>query len=247
MPFDYSKITSKLSDIELNSLNNAETYVSSVMPKDDVHGFGHVWRVVINCVDFIHLFDIDTGTSDRRPFQPFILLFAAWFHDIGRTKEELLKKNHSLISGDMTREYISHHPDCIPIFNLTNVPIHNPKHEARTIIVKENQERTIEHIIECIESHSFSAGRQQNSLEAQLLSDADKIDALGSIGIYRAACFQQDNGTGIEGLIQHFHEKLLILDEKIHTHVGKEFAKRRIKKMREYLKDLEEETRLIKK
>jgi uncharacterized protein len=233
MSFNYNKIGTLLKDKEIASLKLAEEYVHKNMPKDDVHGFGHVHRVVVNCVEFIQSLQY----KQDEKFDSFILLFAAWFHDIGRIQEEKLKKNHALISGDMTREYIAKNPTCIPAC----MPIFVSKKVIQSVNAQDNQKQTIERIIECIQSHSFSSGRSQDSFEAKLLSDADKIDALGSIGIYRAACYQHDNGTGIEGLIIHFHEKLLILDQQLHTSVGKEYGSRRVQRMREYLQNLKEE------
>jgi uncharacterized protein len=191
---------------KINWLKKAESHAFNMMPNDDLHGIGHVVRIIIN----IQLL-IKSETAD-----PFITIFSGWLHDIGRTKERKINKHHALISGEMTRDYIK----------SNNI---------------EMSKQDIEHIIECVESHSFSAGKSPKTIEAKILSDADKIDALGSIGIYRASCFQHENGTGIEGMIKHFHEKLLILQDQMITKAGIELAQKRTKFMVDYLVQMKNE------
>ena len=194
----------ELTRTQIKWLKEAETFAEAKMEKNDLHGIGHVHRVIKNIVRLVKLEGGD----------PFILLFSAWLHDTGRkTEKNSTERNHALNSADLTRNYVY----------------------ERKIGMKEE---TLEKIIECIESHSFSSGRAQESLEAKILSDADKLDALGSIGIYRAGCFQHENGTGLSGLINHFGEKLLILDQKMHTKTGKNLAVSHISFMKKFIENL---------
>ena len=73
-----------------------------------------------------------------------------------------------------------------------------------------NKEK-IEKIIGAIISHSFTKKVKPNSFEAKILSDADKLDAIGAVGIYRAAMFCEEHERSIKDFITHFHEKLLLL------------------------------------
>jgi uncharacterized protein len=102
-------------------------------------------------------------------------------------------------------------------------------------------EKTTENIIQSILSHSFSANGNANSLESKILSDADKIDAIGAIGIYRAACFQYEHGTGLMAMYRHFFDKLLLLPAKMYTETGKNIAESRIGLMKTYISQLEDE------
>lgn len=194
----------ELTQIQIKWLKEAEIFAEAHMGKNDFHGIGHVRRVIKTIV---RLMKLEGG-------DPFILLFSAWLHDIGRKDEKISTgRNHALNSADLARKFVI----------------------DRKIGLKEE---TLEKIIECIESHSFSSGRAQESLETKIISDADKLDALGSIGIYRAACFQHENGTGLSGLIDHFGKKLLTLNQKMHTKTGKNLAVSHISFMKKFIENL---------
>lgn len=195
----------ELSQIQIEWLREAQKFAETQMGNNDFHGLGHVRRVIINIVRLMKL---------ERGGDPFILLFSAWLHDIGRETEKISTvKNHALNSAILTRNFVI---------------------ERKLGL----QEESLEKIIECIESHSFSSGRTQDSLEAKILSDADKLDALGSVGIYRAVCYQHERGTGLAALKNHFDEKLLILDQRMHTETGRNLAVERISFMTKFINNL---------
>ena len=102
----------------------------------------------------------------------------------------------------------------------------------------------IEAIVEAIETHSFSEGREPRTLEAKVLSDADKLDAMGAIGIYRAATYSGEHQRPLEGFVQHFHEKLLRLRELLYTEEAKRMAEERHRFMLRYLEQLRRELNL---
>ena len=145
----------------------------------------------------------------------FVVILSTILHDVGR---DYTPKNgsHAKKSAEMTKEFL-----------------HSNKIHLR--------EEMSEHIIHCILAHSFSAGGMAKSVEAKILSDADKIDALGAVGIYRAACFQYEHGTGLLAMYQHFFDKLLLLPSKMYTQTGREIANKRVELMKMYIKELEEE------
>jgi uncharacterized protein len=99
----------------------------------------------------------------------------------------------------------------------------------------------IKKIKDAIKSHSFTAKDPPNTLEAKILSDADKIDALGALGIYRAATYSGENPRSIIDFIKHFHEKLLKLNELLYTEEAKNIAEDRKKFMLNYLNQLNKE------
>ncbi|WP_457549897.1 HD domain-containing protein [Archaeoglobus sp.] len=99
---------------------------------------------------------------------------------------------------------------------------------AREILRREGyDEAFVEKVAHCIEAHSFSSGVEPKTLEAKVLSDADKLDAIGAIGIARAFIFSGENGRSIEETIEHFEEKLLKLKDLLYTKTAKELAKER--------------------
>ena len=99
---------------------------------------------------------------------------------------------------------------------------------AREILRKEGyDEEFIERVVHCIEAHSFSSGVEPKTLEAKVLSNADKLDAIGAIGIARAFIFSGEKGRSIEETLKHFEEKLLKLKDLLYTKTAKELAKER--------------------
>lgn len=103
------------------------------------------------------------------------------------------------------------------------------------------EEDKIQRIQKVIISHSFSAGETPESLEAKILSDADKLDALGALGIYRTAAYSGEYSRPITDYIGHFHNKLMKLDSLLYTSEAKKVAIERKKFMMLYLTQLNHE------
>jgi len=113
---------------------------------------------------------------------------------------------------------------------------------AREVLRKEGyDEDFIEKVAHCIEAHSFSAGIKSRTLEAKVLSDADRLDAIGAIGIARAFLYSGEHGRSIEDTLKHFREKLLKLKDLMETETGRKIAERRHEFLVEFYKKLEKE------
>ncbi len=100
---------------------------------------------------------------------------------------------------------------------------------------------TIEKITSAIVTHSFSGKKPPKTLEAKILSDADKLDALGAIGIYRTAVYSGEHVRPIEDFVTHFNEKLLKLEGLLFTGEAKRMAEERTQYMIAFLAQLEKE------
>jgi uncharacterized protein len=107
--------------------------------------------------------------------------------------------------------------------------------------VEEDKIRTI---VEIISQISFSAGNgAPSTLEGMCVQDADRLDAIGAIGIGRAFAFGGSRGRRIhdpEGndtttTIQHFYDKLLLLKDRMNTATGKNLANMRHQFMESFL------------
>lgn len=85
----------------------------------------------------------------------------------------------------------------------------------------------VEQVAHCIESHSFTSGIEPSTPEARALSDADKLDAMGAIGVARAFLYSGEEGRTIEDTLKHFENKLLHLKSRMKTVTGRELAEER--------------------
>ena len=88
------------------------------------------------------------------------------------------------------------------------------------------EDKEIESIVRIINSVSFSKnkGRTPDSLEGMIVQDADRLDAMGAIGIARTFAYGGRHGRSLESSLEHFHEKLLLLSEGLNTSKAREMA-----------------------
>ncbi len=116
----------------------------------------------------------------------------------------------------------------------------------------------IDHVVKIIENVSFKGGniRQEfNSIELEIIQDADRLDALGAIGIARTFNYGGFKGRALYDpeiepemnmskeeykasnapTINHFYEKLLLLKDRMNTKTGREIARKRHEFMELYL------------
>ena len=116
----------------------------------------------------------------------------------------------------------------------------------------------IEHVVNIIEHISFKGGNQVQAFkspELDVVQDADRLDAIGAIGIARAFNYsgfknrelynpsvppnlhmtKEEYKKSTAPTINHFYEKLLLLKDRMNTETGKELAKRRHIFMEEFL------------
>ncbi|EIJ6615106.1 HD domain-containing protein [Vibrio parahaemolyticus] len=112
-------------------------------------------------------------------------------------------------------------------------------------------------IAHAIEAHSFSANIRPNTLEAQIVQDADRLDALGAIGVTRCiqvsthfnAQLYNDNDmfakerelNDKQFTVDHFQTKLFKIIDTMNTESAKLEANKRKAFMQTYLKQLYDE------
>jgi uncharacterized protein len=125
-------------------------------------------------------------------------------------------------------------------------------------------ENIIQHVILIIQHISFKGGNFElefSSPELLVVQDADRLDAIGAIGIARAFHYggfknreifnpaiqpklnmnreEYKNDTG--PTINHFYEKLLLLKDRMNTQTGKELAEQRHQFMQNFLDQFHDE------
>ena len=96
-----------------------------------------------------------------------------------------------------------------------------------------------EEILEIINSVSYSKnkGKEPQSLESAVVRDADRLDAMGAIGIARTFAYGGRKGRSLEESLAHFDEKLLHLKDAMNTEVGKEMALERHSVLLKFLEE----------
>ncbi len=164
----------------------------------------------------------------------FVIRLAALLHDIADWK---FNNGDHLIGADVAKRW------------LTQLQV---------------DDKIIEHVEEIIRDISFKGSGEKSlmkSIEGKIVQDADRLDAIGAIGIGRAFAYggyaqremhnptekplfhktfeeyKQSRGT----TINHFYEKLLSLKDLMNTNSAKKLAEKRDKFMRIYLKHFYEE------
>ncbi|MEI6102604.1 MAG: HD domain-containing protein [Methanothrix sp.] len=160
-----------------------------------------------------------------------VLLLAALLHDVGSEKKHTSKQGESVGQGKRSVEAF-----------LVSIGL---EEEAR------------EKVLYAVDVHRFSGKIVPVTLEARILQDADRLDAIGAIGIARV--FLTGGALGRELYnpddpfcrarepddakwnLDHFYKKLLKLEFGMHTKSGKKLAAGRTTILRRYLWDLEEE------
>ena len=130
---------------------------------------------------------------------------------------------------------------------------------AREILARHKVDAAIAgQIVHCIEHHRFRKDCQPDTLEARVLFDADKLDAIGAVGIGRAFLFAGENGArlhntpGIDPLAspaygpedtayREFLHKLRHVRERMLTNEGRRLAEERHQFMIQFFDRLKEE------
>ena len=103
---------------------------------------------------------------------------------------------------------------------------------------------TTERICAAINAVSFSKnkGKRPETAEGRIVQDADRLDALGAVGIARTFAYGGGHGRPPEESIAHFHEKLLLLKDMMNTEKGREIAEERHAFLEAFLREWEKET-----
>ena len=115
---------------------------------------------------------------------------------------------------------------------------------ARAFLDSQNvDEATAIKICTTINSVSFSKNRDKcpELLEGKIVQDADRLDAIGAIGIARTFAYGGKHGRTLDSSIAHFHEKLLLLKAMMHTEKAREMAESRHAFMESFLQEWENE------
>lgn len=150
------------------------------------------------------------------------------------------------------------------LHDLVNLPKNHPDRKLASGLSAEAATRYLEsegypveflpEIDHAIRAHSFSAQIEPQTLEAKIIQDADRLDALGAIGIARCFIVGGQLGTPIYHLddvfaenrelddssfsLDHFQKKLLKIAQTLRTPAAQQEGKRRADFIRHFLEEL---------
>jgi uncharacterized protein len=130
--------------------------------------------------------------------------------------------------------------------------------EAKKILKKlDFTEKEIQIVSDSIRDHSFSRGKTPQTLEGKILQDADRLDAIGAIGIARVFAVGGSENRPFYNIedpfcktrnpndkiwtLDHFYKKLLKLESLMNTKSAKIEAKKRTKVLNSFLSELKNE------
>jgi len=160
-----------------------------------------------------------------------IIVPAAWLHDcINVPKDSPDRDKGSLFSANKA----------IEVLKKLNYP-----------------EKFFKEIHHAIHAHSYSANIETKTLSAKILQDADRLDAIGAIGVARCIAYSTSKNkelysyedpfcenrepNEIDFAVDHFYTKLLKLKEKMNTREGLNIALKREQFMLSFLDNLKRE------
>ena len=205
----------------MSTIESLKLEVKKIMDNDPAHDFEHVMRVFNNA----------QRICKKEKANEKLVLFSVLLHDIvSYSKSDKHSKNSSVESAKKSKQILKKYN-----FSKEEIAI----------------------ISNAIRDHSFSQNKIPNTIEGKILQDADRLDAIGAIGIARVFatggslkrpfynpddpfCKKRKPEDKV-WTVDHFFQKLLLLESLMNTKSGKTEAKKRTKILREYLKHLKQE------
>ncbi|ARI77309.1 HD domain-containing protein [Halobacillus mangrovi] len=134
---------------------------------------------------------------------------------------------------------------------LFDYPKHAKEKLTSLLIELGFTKETTDEIRSVMDRVSFRKGQVPYSLPGQIVQDADRLDAMGAIGIARTFAYGGSRGQMIlsdhqqtANSIQHFYDKLLKLSSLMNTDAGRQEAEQRHQFMLEFLEQFHQETNI---
>ncbi len=180
-----------------------------------------------------------------------------WYH-IARVRDMALKIGESEgANSEITELAALLHDIADHKFHNNNLEV-GPNRALHLILEKGGTRQVANSVSQIVAEVSFKGAGVDtpvSSIEAAVVQDADRLDAIGAIGIARAFAYGghknrmlynpqapprnhqnfEDYATDQGHTINHFYEKLLLLKDRMQTETGKEIAKNRHRFMETFL------------
>ena len=205
----------------MKSIDLLKLEVKDKLKNDPAHDFEHIMRVYKNA----------QMICKHEKANEKLVLTAVLLHDIvSYSKSDKRSKNSSIESAKKSRQILKK-------YDYSN--------------------SEIDIVYEAILTHSFSQNSVSDTMEGKILQDADRLDALGAIGVARVFATggslgrvfynsedpfcKKRNPEDKIWTVDHFFQKLFLLESKMNTKYGKTEAKRRTKILKAFLANLQKE------
>ncbi len=208
-----------------NLIQATAAHVQSIMSGE---GSGHDWQHVRRVWEMAKRIAADQMMQHQLFVDTEAVELAALLHDLGDHK---FHGGDTTVAPRMTREWLE---------SLHAEP------------------ELVDHVAEIVATLSFKGANVETpmaSLEGQIVQDADRLDAIGAIGIARAFAYGGHKGRELYNpeipprphddfaaysssdspTINHFYEKLLLLKDRMNTAYAKQIAEQRHQFMQRYL------------
>jgi uncharacterized protein len=206
-------------------VKNVKTYIEPFLGVDQGHDIDHCLRVMKNALFLAHYVE---------PCDLEVLELAALLHDMKN-----YPKDHPL-SFQSSQE--SAHAAKV-LFTDPQSPFYMALDASR-----------IEILEDAIRSHSFSANIEPTTIEGKIFQDADRLDALGAVGIARVFAISKGKIFDIFDpmaqerplddkafALDHFQKKLFLLPERMQTLQGRIEATKRVNFMKKFVYEIQNE------
>ena len=166
---------------------------------------------------------------------PHILRAAVLLHDVDRRQAEAADVDHAIVAARRAQEILAGHP--------------SPR---------------VKKVVQAIAAHRFRTEPEPSTLEAQVLYDADKLDAIGAVGVARAFAYggahdqrlwapiesvdlerwqAEGDDTDVHTPVHEFVVKLSRIRNHLYTPTGRAIAEARHRFMVTFFERLEQEVR----
>jgi uncharacterized protein len=195
-------------------VRKATEYSKEYMGKYDAsHDFNHILRVV-GLSQHIHAQSVNDLPADLR-----VVTLSALLHDVGDTKYLEPGEDGTTMVYNILRGFGADHELADRVQTICLGVSY--RHEVK------NPEK----VKELIQRHP----------ELAIVQDADRLDAIGAVGIGRVFAFGTRSNRPLESSVAHFEEKLLLVHAMMKTEAGKKLAKDRHDRLVQFRKWWDEE------
>lgn len=106
-------------------------------------------------------------------------------------------------------------------------------------------EALIQKVTHAIRTHRYRSTNRPETLEAMVLSDADKLDAMGAVGIARTFMQAGERKGTMADAVDHIQDKLLKLKGRMYTKSARELATARHTVLADFLTTFEAELQIL--